>query len=57
MPAVDVASLDLKSLTPEAIDWRKFVLPADNPMRAIRIDKVVVNMGGWAERREAGEGR
>ncbi len=45
MPAIDVASLDLKALTPESIDWHKFVLPADNPMRVIRIDKVVVNMG------------
>ncbi|MFP3210164.1 MAG: 50S ribosomal protein L5 [Thermocladium sp.] len=45
MPVIDIASLDLKTITPESLDWHRFVLPADNPMRSIRIDKVVVNMG------------
>ncbi|MCG2886548.1 MAG: 50S ribosomal protein L5 [Vulcanisaeta sp.] len=45
MPVIDLAQVDLKSLTPEQVDWRKFVLPADHPMRVIRIEKVVVNIG------------
>ncbi|MFP3280461.1 MAG: 50S ribosomal protein L5, partial [Vulcanisaeta sp.] len=45
MPATDLAQVDLKTLTPDQVDWRKFVLPADHPMRVIRIEKVVVNIG------------
>ncbi len=45
MPAIDLTQVDLKTLTPEQVDWRKFVLPADHPMRVIRIEKVVANIG------------
>ena len=45
MPAIDLTQIDLKSLTPDQLDWRKFVLPADHPMRVIRIEKVVANIG------------
>ncbi|WP_084019957.1 50S ribosomal protein L5 [Vulcanisaeta thermophila] len=45
MPVIDLTQVDLRTLTPEQLDWRKFVLPADHPMRVIRIDKVVVNIG------------
>ena len=45
MPAIDLTQIDLKSLTPDQVDWRKFVLPADHPMRVIRIEKVVANIG------------
>jgi len=45
MPVIDLAQVDLKSLTPDQVDWRRFVLPTDHPMRVIRIEKVVVNIG------------
>ncbi|WP_054857256.1 50S ribosomal protein L5 [Vulcanisaeta sp. JCM 16159] len=45
MPAIDLTQVDLKTLTPDQLDWRKFVLPADHPMRVIRIEKVVANIG------------
>lgn len=45
MPAIDLTQIDLKSLTPDQVDWRKFVLPADHPMRVTRIEKVVANIG------------
>mgnify|MGYP001773160366 CR=1 FL=1 len=45
MPVIDLAQVDLKALTPDQLDWRKFVLPADHPMRVIRIEKVVANIG------------
>lgn len=45
MPVIDLSQVDLKSLTPDQVDWRKFVLPADHPMRVIRIEKVVANIG------------
>ncbi len=46
MPVIDLAQVDLKALTPpDQLDWRKFVLPTDHPMRVIRIEKVVANIG------------
>ena len=45
MPAIDLSQVDLKLLTPDQVDWRRFVLPADHPMRVIRIEKVVANIG------------
>lgn len=45
MPVIDLAQVDLRSLTPDQVDWRRFVLPADHPMRVIRIEKVVANIG------------
>ena len=45
MPVIDLSQVDLRSLTPDQVDWRKFVLPADHPMRVIRIEKVVANIG------------
>jgi len=43
--AVDLSSLDLRSVSWEQLDWRRFILPLDHPMRYIRIEKVVVNIG------------
>ncbi|ADY01553.1 50S ribosomal protein L5 [Vulcanisaeta moutnovskia 768-28] len=45
MPVIDLAQVDLRALTPDQLDWRKFVLPVDHPMRVIRIEKVVANIG------------
>ncbi len=45
MPVIDISSIDLKTLHWKDIDWRKFVWVMDHPMRAIFIEKVVVNIG------------
>ncbi len=45
MPVIDLSSIDLKTLHWKDIDWRKFVWVTDHPMRAIFIEKVVVNIG------------
>ncbi len=45
MPVIDLSKIDLKTLTPDQVDWRKFVLVTDHPMRVVRIEKVVVNIG------------
>ena len=45
MPVIDLSTIDLKTLHWKDIDWKKFILPADHPMRVIRIEKVVVNIG------------
>jgi len=45
MPVIDLSSIDLKTLHWKDIDWRKFVWITDHPMRAIFIEKVVVNIG------------
>ncbi len=42
---MDLSSIDLKTLHWKDIDWRKFILATDHPMRAIFIEKVVVNIG------------
>ncbi len=44
-PPIDPKSLDMRSLDWRMIDWKKFTLIKDHPMRAIFIDKVVVNIG------------
>ncbi len=45
MPVIDLSSIDLKTLHWNDIDWRKFIWIRDHPMRAIYIEKVVVNIG------------
>ena len=45
MPVIDLSQVDLKALTPDQLDWRRFVLPTDHPMRVIKIKKVVANIG------------
>lgn len=45
MPVIDLSTIDLKALHWKDIDWRKFVYVKDHPMRAIFIEKVVVNIG------------
>ena len=45
MPAIDLSQIDLKSIKPSDLDWRKFVLDTGHPMRRIFIWSVAVNMG------------
>lgn len=45
MPVIDLSTIDLKSIKPNDLDWRKFVLTTDHPMRRIFIWSVAVNMG------------
>lgn len=45
MPVIDLSTVDLKTLKPSDLDWRKFVLDVGHPMRRVYIWSVSVNMG------------
>ncbi len=45
MPAIDLSTIDLKTIKPSDIDWRRFVLDTGHPMRRVFIWSVAVNMG------------
>nr|WP_291764790.1 50S ribosomal protein L5 [Caldivirga sp. UBA161] len=45
MPAIDLSTVDLRTIKPSDLDWRKFTLDAGHPMRRVFIWSVAVNMG------------